>query len=245
MHVCEIIYKIGADDKVYGDINGICRVTGQESKGILFDEWVKSTFNDWAYLKPGNIISNEALFCFEERSELIQRKVGKDKPQRFRTYSHIIWEKKWYCVTKAKKEFIYDAIVNGAEIVSLTDTGQKHIFFKHRLGMWQLDDLFVKPDILIFKQLHKTMCDLMRLGFSQGEIITGQYKSNRIILAGPENWRKLEKEINKFRGHGIFDFAAWMLFISEEDKRKVQDMYKKKKLTKKTNKKGQVELWVN
>lgn len=32
-HVCEQLYKIGANGKVYGDEVGVCRITGKESMG--------------------------------------------------------------------------------------------------------------------------------------------------------------------------------------------------------------------
>ena len=90
MHTCEIIYKIGANGLKYGDIKGICRITGNESSGLLCHEWVRDTFTDHASLQPGSIISNEALFCFDEASKIVKQKTGKDKLQRFRTYSHIV-----------------------------------------------------------------------------------------------------------------------------------------------------------
>lgn len=242
MHVCEKIYQIsGAKNygAVWGDVPGICRITGAKSSGVLFEKWVKKTFNDYAFLKPGTIISNEALFCFDEQSEFIKLKTGRDKPQRFRTYSHIVHNGEWYCFTKADKERIFNLICNGAEIVSLNDTGQKHVFFKHKQGMWQIDDLFVTPDIKNLKLIHKTMCDLMRAGFSQDEIICGNYKSNRIFLCGLEKWSALENTLKQHRGSGLFMFASWMLFISEEDKKNVQAMYKKSS----KKQKGQIVLW--
>ena len=233
MHVCKRIYELSKTNMKYGDVPGICRITGEESTGIPFEKWVKSTFNDYAYLKPGTIISNEALFCFDEKSEFLMRKTGRDKPQKFRTYSHIVLNDEWYCVTKADKKFIYDAIVAGAEIVSLNDTGQKHILFKHRNGMWQLDELFVVPNIDAFKHIHKLMCDMLRLGFSQTEVISGNYRFDRIELAGLTNWKIIEDEIKKYRGKKLFNFTSWMLFISDEDKENIQKMYDTKKSIKK------------
>ncbi len=212
MHSCEIIYKIGANSKRYGETPGICRITGKESTGLLFHNWVKPTFTDQAYLKPGTIISNEALFCFDEKSEIVQKKTGKDKLQRFRTYSHIVYKGKWYCKTKADKEEIYNMIINGAELVCLTDSGQKHVLFKHKPGMWQLDEMFVMPDISALKSLHSNMRGLMALGFSQKEIITGNYIQYRIQKAGLQAWLKAEKKIRKQRGTKLFNLASWMLF---------------------------------
>ena len=214
-HTCEQIYEIGANEKKYGSEKGICRITGKESYGLLFDKWVRNTFNDHDFLFPGTIISNEALFCFDESSEIVQKKTGRDKPQRFRTYSHIIKDGEWFCVTKGDKRKIFNLIIEGAEMVCLTETGQKHVLFKHKTGTWQLDDLHVKPDIELLTLLHFHMCELIAYQFSQAEIITGDYKSNRILKAGLKNWQEHENKIKEHRGSGMFDFASFMLYTDK------------------------------
>jgi hypothetical protein len=226
-HPCITIYNIGASGKIYGNETGICRITGEQSAGLNFSKWVRDTFTDHASLKPGTIISNEALFCFDEASEIVQYKSGKDKLQRFRTYSHIVCNGVWYCLTKADKKQIYELICSGAELVCLSDSGQKHILFKHKPGMWQLDDIFIVPDIELLQMLHSQMCRLMRLGFSQGEIVSGNYISNRIMKAGMKKWKELDDPLKTYRGTRMMEFAAWMLFIDEESKQRIQDSYKK------------------
>lgn len=214
MNVCKRLYGLGANHKIYGTEKGICRITGIEGIGINFNSWVRDTFNDYDRLFPGTIISNEALFCFDESSELIQQKTGRDKPQRFRTYSHIIFNDEWFCLTKADKKKIYELICSGADMVCLTDTGQKHVLFKHKEGLWQLDDLFINPDISCLQMLHENMRELLSLQFSQTEIIAGQYHSHRIMKVGLDAWKKCEDAIKPLRGTGIFDFTAFMLFIN-------------------------------
>ena len=59
-HPCEIIYALSSRP-IYGNVSGVCRITGKESEGLIFNKWVKPTFTDHAYLLPGNIISNEAF----------------------------------------------------------------------------------------------------------------------------------------------------------------------------------------
>lgn len=245
-HPCELIYSIGASGKEYGSEKGICRVTGKEGKGIAFKKWVRDTFTDLGSLKPGSIISNQALFCFDEASEIVQEKTGKEKLQRFRTYSHIVCEGEWFCVTKADKKKIFDLICNSAEMVCLTDTGQKHILFKHKPGMWQLDDMFIIPDIDTLKFLHFNMCELMKLGFSQAEILTGNYITNRVIKAGMREWKDLDDPLKKYRGSQIMQFAGSMLYIDEESKQKIQDSYKKQDKPKPVENIGttnQLALW--
>jgi hypothetical protein len=212
-HPCELIYAIGAQGKVYGDTTGTCRITGKVSRGVVFNKWVKDTFTDHAWLKPGDIISNEALFCFDEQSEILQQKTAREKAQRFRTYSHIIDASgAWHCLTKANKKLIFDLICNGAPLVCLTDSGQKHLLFKHRNGMWQLDDIFLIPDLETLKFLHEKMMSLIRLGFSQAEVISGNYLQYRIQKAGMDIWRETENILKRYRGIQIFNFTAWLLY---------------------------------
>jgi len=195
---------------VYGKTEGICRITGKVSIGTPFNDWVRDTFTDHASLKPGTIISNEALFCFDESSEEIMRKTGRDKKQRFRTYSHVVNNGEWLCLTKSDKERI-GSLLPTAQIVCLTDSGQKHLLFKHKLGMWQLDDIHIEPDVELFTHIHGTMMQLIDLGFSQEEIKTGRYIQNRIVKSGLSVWRELEGIIFKHRGSRMFTFASWLM----------------------------------
>lgn len=215
-NACVRIYKVGAESKIYGNTPGVCRITGNESNGIPFNDWVRKTFTDHASLLPGTIISNEALFCFDEASDIVMKRAGKEKPQRFRTYSHIIdADGVWHCCTKSDKRIIFKMIIDGASLVCLTDSGQKHVLFKHRPGMWQLDDMFIKPDIPRFIDLHTRMCALLDLSFSQTEVITGQYLQYRIMQVGIKAWKEIEDILKPYRGTKFFNFTAWLLFTNK------------------------------
>lgn len=212
-HPCEIIYEIGGSGIIYGNTIGICRITGKQSKGLPFNKWVKKTFTDWDSLYPGEIISNEALFCFDEQSKIIQEKTRRDKPQRFRTYNHIVDNNsEWHCLTKADKPKIVELIKEGAQLVCLTDSGQKHLLFKHKIGMWQLDDIYIMPDLVKFNFIHGIMMNMLSLGFSQKEIISGDYMQYRIQKVGLKNWRDSELKLKEFRGSQFFDFCAWLMY---------------------------------
>lgn len=213
IHPCELVYSLSSKP-IYDTVEGTCRITGKKSKGVEFKKWLKPTFTDLGSLLPGNIISNEALFCFDEASAEIQLKTGKEKLQRFRTYSHIVFNNTWFCVTKADKQQIFEMICLGAQLVCLTDTGQKHILFKHKPGMWQLDELYIYPDIEYLKMLHSTMQNLLEVGFTQSSIIAGTYNPNFIAKNGFDVWNENEKELKEHRGKPMFDFASWMLFTN-------------------------------
>jgi hypothetical protein len=218
LHPCETLYRIAGNGNTYGTTPGTCRITSKQASGIPFNKWVRDTFTDHAHLKPGDIISNEALFCFDEASELIRNLTGKEKPQRFRSYSHIIAAGKWHILTKANKREIYALITSGScEIVCLSDSGQRHLFFKHRTGFWQLEDAFIVPDIETLKYLHACFASLLNLGFSQTEIISGNYFGHRIMKSGSENWKHFENQIKPHRGKQIFNFTSWIMYNNQPE----------------------------
>jgi hypothetical protein len=210
MHPCEILYRF-ADNKKYGDSKGVCRITGKESAGINFNDWVKDTFTDYASLYPGTIISNEALFCFEEQSELIAQKAKKDKLQRFRTYSHIVANNEWYVLTKAQKKEIYDLIINNdPSVCVLSDSGQRHLLFKHKIGTWQFEDQFIQRDKEKLMKIKLLGDELLNNNFSKTEMLSGNYIQHRIMKYGVKKWKSIEEILIQFRGSAIFDFAIWL-----------------------------------
>lgn len=218
-HHIKLLSKIVETPKI-GNTKGICRITGEESEGIPFDKWVKKTFTDYPYLQPGTIISNEALFTFNESCTILQEKVGKERPQRFRTYSHILVGDKWYALTKADKEKMFDLIMNqNPDCVCIAESGQKHIFFKVRQGWWQFEERQIQPDKKQLLFLNVIMNELYSRGFSQEEIKTGKYQDNRILKAGVARWKDLEDKLKIYRNSNIFDFAAFFM-------RKVEDVEK-------------------
>lgn len=216
MNACIELHKI-VNPAPIGHIEGICRITGEQSTGLLFGKWVRDTFTNYDCLKEGTIISNEALFCFDESSVLLQKKTGRDKPQRFRTYSHIITKSgEWYALTKADKSKIVDLILSGTvKILCLTDSGQKHIFFKHKAGFWQLDEVFIEPNISDFAFLHTEMQRMIALGFGQEQVKTGNYYQSQILKVGISAWQEIESKLKPRRGEPIFDLAAWLMFTNK------------------------------
>lgn len=216
-HPCERIYQLGASGARFGEMPGTCRITGKEAVGMPFGKWVRDTFTDHAWLKPGNIISNEAAFCFEEKSEIIQRLTGRDKPQCFRTYSHVVCDGNWYLFTKADKARVAALLMErDPEIVCLSDSGQKHLLFKNRPGMWQLEDMQLMPDTKLFTYLHTRFMQLLGMGFSQAEVISGQYAAYKALKVDRATWRSLEADIAQHRGKQVFKFTAWLMYSVKE-----------------------------
>ena len=194
---------------------GICRITGEESEGLNFSKWVKKTFTDYSYLKEGTIISNEALFCFEEKNKPLTEFLGKENLQKLRSYSIIVTDK-IHLVTKADKAKITYLLQENPQIVCLAESGQKHILFKHKIGFWQLEETNdIKPNLELFNKIMQTAQELLELGFSQTEIISGQYIQNRILKADIKVWKNLEDILKEYRGSKIFDFTTFLLHKKE------------------------------
>lgn len=214
MHPCLTIHRASGQNQIYGETIGTCRITGISGIGLPFDKWVKDTFTDHPYLLPGDIICNEALFCFDEQSEFLRQKTGREKPQRFRTYTHIVAGGVWYLLTKADKKQIFELITTqNPEIVCLSESGQKHLLFKNRPGFWQLEETTdIPPDVELLKVIHSIAQKLMELGFSQTEIISGNYPGYKFMKIGLSDWQDLENIIKPYRSTKIFDITTWMLF---------------------------------
>lgn len=210
VHSCARIYNL-SNRPIYGDVQGTCRITGEQAKGVLFEKWVRDTFTDLGFLHPGNIISNEAMFCFEEGSEYLQQLTGKDKPQRFRNYSHFVVNGKWHIKDKGQKEDMLTLMLSAPEICVIAESGQRHLLFKHKPGTWQLEDVTIQPDKERFAFM-QTRIHALSEGFSNDEISSGQYQQHRIIKFGFKPWNTLENDLKPHRGSALFDLA---LFFSK------------------------------
>lgn len=212
-HPCEILYETNGRGFSIGNVEGVCRITGKRSVGQKFSDWVRRTFTDFGSLHAGDIISNEAAFCFDEASTLIQQKTGRDKPQRFRTYSHFLEEDgTWHCLTKADKPQMLDLLHKETKIVCVAESGQRHIFFKNKPGMWQIEDVVLDRDIKKFDLIHSCMTQLLLLDFSQDEIRRGLYNLTKVAKCGIKAWEQFENKIKPFRGSPIFHFCSFFMY---------------------------------
>ncbi len=214
-HPCEIVTDCLSVKPVYGNLKGTCRITGKPGEGILFEKWVKDTFTDYQYLYPGDIISNEALFCFEEKSELLKSMTGREKVQRFRTYSHFVVDGIWYPLTKADKAKMWDLLFKSPELAVISDSGQKHLVMKAVPGKWQLEETIIDPDPNTLRGLQKLIARLNAEIFSIDEIRSGEYASHRIWNFGINKWRKIEDKLKQYRGQRVFELALFFSKIME------------------------------
>lgn len=205
-------------DKKEKAVVGTCRFCGKESQGSLFDKWVKDTFTDFDKLKQGNIICNDCLFWFDEKSELLKNRMGKDKPQKMRTYSHFIVSGEWTPLSKANKKEMLGFLLGDSfpELAAIADSGQKHIVFRaarnekgQNAGWVQFEEkaIYVRPQEL--KTLVEFIEPLLSI-FSKKEIEVGDYIGHRILDFGFDEWGKVEKQIKVWRGKAIFNLALFL-----------------------------------
>ena len=219
--ISKVYNALPGEKPTYGSTQGTCRITGLQSVGVPFQKWVPDTFTDYPFLKPGDIVSNEAAYFFAEKNEHLQAILGKDNAQKVRSYSVIIHAGALHFCTKADKKRIYEMVCDGAELVCLAESGQKHILFKHRPGFWQLEGVNnITPDIPTLQMLMQTAHALMALGFTQTECITGHYASYKLMkhpkpLSAIQEMDGYEAILKQHRGSAFFDFFSFILYKPE------------------------------
>ena len=195
-----------------------CVMCGAETEGLLFTEWVKPTFTDHDKLQDGDVICDDCLFWFDEKSEKLAQMVGKDKPQRMRNYSHFIVDGKWIPLSKGDKRRMQSLLLDEPfpELAAIAESGQKHIVFRAPRNLpngyagwvqFEEQSLFVVPDKL-WKVLD--VVERLYIGFSKTEIETGKYAGYRVIKFGFERWQALDFELRQHRGSLLFQLAVFL-----------------------------------
>jgi len=214
MHTTHLIYASSNKPK-YKNAHGICRVCGAVRKGELFHKWVRPTFTDHDKLLDGDIVCNACLFCFDEQNLELTRRIGKDKPQRMRNYSHFVLNGEWLPLSKGDKDGMIRILAQRPETAVIATSGQKHIIFRAQLGWWQIEEQrsLPFPDTL-FHLLG--IVELMYSdGFSKGEIETGRYNQKRMLDFGLNRFMRLENELKPVRGALPLELAV---FLSQKRK---------------------------
>jgi hypothetical protein len=202
-----------------------CRVCGQNKDGIDFNRWVKQNFTNYDLLVgDGDVICNECLFWFDQNSEELQKRVGKDKPQRMQNYSHFILGGKWIPVGKGDKDKMKRLLLDGAfpELAAIAVSGQKHLVFRARrnpagqnCGWVQFEEqaVWVEQDKLrnlldVIERLYKV--------FSKLEIETGKYQMHRVYEYGVLRLVEDDKLLRPVRKTGLFELALFLAQRSED-----------------------------
>lgn len=212
-----------ADSKNTGDkMIGVCRICGIEKTGRSFATWVPDTFTNFNLLFPGDVICEDCIFWFDQRSEELQTRIGKDKPQKMQNYSHFIVDGAWIPVSKGDKSKMAMILLgdNMPEMAAIAESGQKHIAFRARrnppgqnAGWVQFEEQAIWINQAEFRKLLMIIEDLY-VEFSKGEIESGNYRHQRIIKFGISQWAALEEQILPIRSTGQFKLA---LFLAQKE----------------------------
>jgi hypothetical protein len=203
-----------------------CRFCGAETaEGIPFDQWVKPTFTDWDKLLPGDCICADCQFWFDESSAALAERVGKDKPQRMRNYSHFVLNGAWIPLTKGDKAQMVGLLLGESfpELAAIAVSGQKHIVFRAvrnppggSAGWAQFEEQRMWVDSAALRSLLDT-AQALYAGFSKSEIESGQYQPHRILQFGIERWQLLEARVKSQRGSLLFQLALFLAQRSDDD----------------------------
>lgn len=224
MTVPAILYVAAGEPPMPGDARGVCRTCGTTGVGVPFERWVKATFNDHNRLMPGEIVCHACLFTFDDSSALLQARLGRDKPQRLRNYSHFVLDGVWHPLSKANKREMVELLRAGPEVAVIAVSGQKHILFRARPGWWQIEEATVLP---FGVALWPALTDVERLyngGFSKAEIATGQYIQRRIIQFGLGEFLELEARLRPQRGTMPLELALFLAQILEVNDERVRGL---------------------
>lgn len=201
-----------------GNETGRCRICGVDGDGLSFSEWVRDTFTDHDKLQPGDIICHACQFMFEESSELLRSKVGKDKPQRMRNYSHFVVDGVWYALSKGDKTRMKELLLGHPfpELAVVAESGQKHILFRaqwnpsgSQFGYVQFEEHgeIVRPDAVRY---FANLIEKLLVGFSKGEVQTGNYYQHRVLEFGVGRWKAYDDTIKPFRQSFNFRLALFL-----------------------------------
>ena len=203
-----------------------CRFCGSEGKsGQPFEQWVKGTFMDHDKLLDGDVICNDCLFWFDERSEDLAQQVGKEKPQRMRNYSHFIVKGAWIPLSKGNKAQMAALLLESPfpKLAVIAESGQKHLVFRASrnpegatCGWVQFEEqqIFVHPRVL--GDLLKII-EALYSQFSKKEIRLGDYKQYRVRKMGLERWWRLEQELRPQRGSLLFYLGLFLAQRRDND----------------------------
>lgn len=214
MTATQLIYQAAGSPALEGLVPSVgrCFLCGGDlgGRGYLSRHWVKPTFTDHdkARCPESDHLCAGCVFCSLERSVWLQERLGKDKPQTMRNYSHFVAGGQWHCLTKAETARMRE-LLPVADVAVIADSGQKHLCFRAVPGTWQFEEQRLWPD-------WPGLCRLLELieplyvTFSKTEIQSGNYSPHRIRAFGLERWRELEGELRSQRGSALMELALFL-----------------------------------
>jgi len=178
----------------------------------------RDTFVDYdkarAPLSPH--ICQACAFSMQERSTTLAKRVGKDKPQLMRNYSHIVLHGVWYPLSKAQKTETYALLLQLPEVAVIAVSGQKHLLFRARPGLWQVEEQAVIPDVATLQAIMEHVQALYDAGFGKAQIQTGEYSSYMMARCDLAAWQQHETALRRWRGSALFELAIYLVQKTED-----------------------------
>lgn len=218
MTATQLIYQAAGSPALEGLVPSVgrCFLCGGDlgGRGYPSRHWVKPTFTDHdkARCPESDHLCAGCVFCSLERSVWLQERLGKDKPQTMRNYSHFVAGGQWHCLTKAETARMRE-LLPVADVAVIADSGQKHLCFRAVPGMWQFEEQRLWPDWPGLQRLLGLVEELY-VSFSKAEIASGNYRPHRIRAFGLGHWRELETELRPHRGTVLMELA---LFLAQKE----------------------------
>ncbi len=195
---------------------GVCVACGKHTSGALWSAYVRPTFMDFDKLSAGTILCQACQFAFDEQSDVLALRAGKDKPQRMRNYSHIVTNGQWFPLGKDQKQQMCDLLLDSAWTVAvIAVSGQKHLLFRARPGLVQFEEQVI-GNIGGLRAMLPVLADGLAV-FSKTEIESGDYRPDRIARFGLAEWRAFEERARLWRGGLLFALGLFLAQRKECD----------------------------
>jgi hypothetical protein len=205
------LYQAAGSPPQPGEISGLCRLCSDSGVGLAAMEWIKDTFTDHDKLWPGEIVCHACQFSCEEASALLQERVGKEKPQKMRNYSHFVVDDQWQPLSKGDKRAMLEILLGSPALACVAESGQKHILFRGRAGWWQFEEQQLMPCPKLLTDILAVASPLYEAGASKAEIESGRYSQFALKKVGAQLFKQLEPQLRQWRGGLPFKLAIFLL----------------------------------
>ena len=206
----QMIYRAAGAPPMAGDIAGTCRTCGSPGQGLLLVAWVRDTFTDHDKLTAGTIICHACQFCFADQNQALTARLGKDKHQRMRNYSHFVFRGEWIPLSKGDKLRMRTILLAVPDVAVVATSGQKHIIFRAQPGWWQIEEQSVRAFPAELARLLPLVEEIYGAGISKAEIESGRYQQRRLLDFGLARWREVESELKPLRGTVRLQLALFL-----------------------------------
>lgn len=145
------------------------------------------------------------------------QRVGKEKPQRMRNYSHFVVGGAWIPLSKGNKRQMRKILLQGPQLAVIAEHGQKHILFRAQAGWWQFEEQRMAPCPELLTVLLDPIEKFYNAGASKDEIEYGRFSQRTLLKIGVTRWRELDPQLTPYRGGLPLKLAIFLAQKEAED----------------------------